>query len=480
MTDTIKRLEQFLGIGSEDYIHENVCILAGQFSTGKSKFLNKLIGIDCLPVGTYETTDTPAYVSKGEDSAIFFADGVKSLHTLDEVKWLRKGDKSADLIRISCQSADIPEGITFVDMPGINSIDFKHELQFERILKSGAVVMYFLGKSISTVDVKYLNRIIESGAKTIIIRTKIDCIHLSEEGIDDVIRKERELYQKMFPDASTYFISLQGACVENEISLLKLYIHEDLWNDLQKYQFIKEKIYVRNVIKPGLLSMRSRILENQLQDNVTNKEKILKDMKHKGKRAKDFLIRHKGIIFDGLDTAKKNYIELGRKHIHEMETDKLNRAEIQQYIFCLFECLKRWYELELEDCVRQIDLIANSTMYEYDLLKPMDIDRVLDCTTFQRFSGDISCYFEEDDGTTLYFCSKQEAIRYFEHVLNRFFAEILMDFDNKYAGFVIETIKEYEKKNMHELEIMLPMIQKDFDGVLANIDGYLKETEIYD
>ena len=70
MTDTIKRLEQFLGIGSEDYIHENVCILAGQFSTGKSKFLNKLIGIDCLPVGTYETTDTPAYVSKGEDSAI--------------------------------------------------------------------------------------------------------------------------------------------------------------------------------------------------------------------------------------------------------------------------------------------------------------------------------------------------------------------------------------------------------------------------
>ena len=91
--------------------------------------------------------------------------------------------------------------------------------------------------------------------------------------------------------------------------------------------------------------------------------------------------------------------------------------------------------------------------------------------------GNISCYFKADNQILEEFASKREAEKYFVQVINSIFAGILMDFQNKYNGFIAETLRKYESQKSREVELVLPMIQEDIEGTLAVIDGFLKETE---
>lgn len=76
----INEIEDFLGLAKKDIHDEIFCVLTGQFSSGKSRFMNKLIGQDYLPVGTREMTAVPTYIKNGEDMSLIYkgSDYVKS------------------------------------------------------------------------------------------------------------------------------------------------------------------------------------------------------------------------------------------------------------------------------------------------------------------------------------------------------------------------------------------------------------------
>lgn len=478
MNENIRKIEDFLDI-NDHFICENLCMLAGQFSSGKSRFLNALIGFACLPMGTYETTDVPTYISKGEDMVISYADGKEQRHTFDEVKKLRKGSIVLDSIRISHHAADIPPGVMFVDMPGINSIDPRRDRQFEEVLKKSVVVLYFLGKQISTVDALYLDKMIGSGVKVIIVRTKIDRIVRSEERVKDVVDSERALYLRLFPDIDTYFISLEDECAVNELDMLKTYILDYLAEDIQKARITKEKTYIRNVLKLGLLAIREGVSKNQLAGSMADEKSYLINARKKSRETRRILEERQTLFFDGFDLAKKNYTKMGSMFIQGLGEERIVKADVEQFILCLMDGLKEWYKLELEDVLKQIELMTKiETKYD-NLLESVDIDNILNCASTSMLFGNISCYFKADNRVSDYFTTKREAEKYYNQVINRFFAEILMNFQDKYDGFIEETLRNYERQKTHEAKIVLPLVQEDYDGALAIIDKFLEETGEY-
>lgn len=479
MNEIIRRIEEFLDINDEAPVFEDMCMLAGQFSAGKSRFLNTLIGFDCLPMGTYETTDVPTYLSIGEDAVFSYADGKEYRHTFDEVQNLRKGNIALESIRISRRMMDIPSGITFVDMPGINSIDPRRDLQFEEILGKSPVVLYFLGKQISTVDMLYLDKIIRSGAKGILIRTKIDRINESEENVRDVVNYERSMYMRLLPDMESYFISLESDCDVNELGALKSYICKHLAEDIRQSRLAKEELYFQKTLKPRLLAMRDGILERRAFDKETDKDKLSRNIREKIGEARKILEKRQSAFFDGFELAKKNYMELGGRYIQGIEEEQILKADIEQYILRLLERLKEWYGLEMEDTLKQIDLMCEVETKKYNLLNSVDIRNIMDCASTDMLFGNISCYFEMYDKMDEYFYTKRDARRYFEQIMNRFFAEIIMGFQDKYGEFIAETLQNYERQKVHEAELMLPMIEEDFEGTLAAIDEFFEEAEAY-
>lgn len=438
---------------------EDLCMLAGQPSSGKSRFLNTLIGFDCLPTGTYGTTDVPTYLSRGEDLVLSCADGMEERHTLDEVWDLRKGNRAPDSIRISCRTIAMPAGITFVDMPGINSVDPGRDVQFGEILRKSPVVLYFLGSQISAADRLYLDLVIGAGAKAIVVRTKIDRIHCSEESVQEVVESERSLYMRLFPDIETYFISLEGACSVNELGLLRDYILDRLPDDIRRIRLAKEESY--------LLAVRGQIAKNQ--------DTIRKNVREKIRTARKILEGRQNLFFDGLELAKENYTELGRRYIQGSKDGPIVKADIEEYMRGLIGGLKKWYRLEMEDGLGQIGLTAGADMGKYDLFDDADIDGMMDLASAHMLFGNISNYYEEDGRAEGYFHTKRDAQKYVEQVMNRFFAELMMDFQDKYGAFITETLQNYARQKEHEARWMLLMVQADGKGTHAAIDGLLEE-----
>lgn len=476
MNEKIRRIEEFLDISGEAPALEDICMLAGQFSAGKSRFLNTLIGFDCLPMGTYETTDVPTYLSIGEDSVFSYADGKEYRHTFAEVQNLRKGNIALESIRICRRTMDIPPGITFVDMPGINSIDPRRDLQFEEVLGKSPVVLYFLGKQISTVDMLYLDKIIGSGAKVILVRTKIDRINQSEENARDVVNFERSLYMRLLPGIENYFLSLEGECNVNEVGALKNYILKHLADDIRQSRLAKEESYLQKTLKPRLLAMREGILERRVSDRAADGDRLPGNARKKIREARKILEGRQSVFFDGFELAKKNYMALGGRYIQGIEEAQILKADIEQYILRLFGGLKEWYGLEMEDALKQIDLTAGTETKNYNFLDAVDIGNIMECASTHMLFGNISCYFDMNDQMEGNFHTKREAKKYFDQIMNRFFAEILMGFQDKYGEFIADTLQKYERQKAHEAELMLPMVQEDFEGTLAVIDGFLKEA----
>ncbi len=99
--------------------------ITGQFSSGKSTFLNALLSKKILPTGITPVTSKVNYIRYGDEFKIKvrFLDGTEEYHGLDGLSRFtdqRKGDENIEYLTIY---APLPllKDIVFVDTPGLNS-----------------------------------------------------------------------------------------------------------------------------------------------------------------------------------------------------------------------------------------------------------------------------------------------------------------------------------------------------------------------
>ncbi len=121
---------------------------AGHFSAGKSSMINALTGVNLLPSSPIPTSANIVKVHKAEtDYAIVYAtDGTAVKYEgdgfADAVKSFSLDGAAVSLVEIGHQQSVLPEGITVMDTPGVDSTDDAHRLSTESALHLADLVFY--------------------------------------------------------------------------------------------------------------------------------------------------------------------------------------------------------------------------------------------------------------------------------------------------------------------------------------------------
>ncbi len=196
--------------------------VVGEFSAGKSTFLNALMRERILPSFSKETTATINFLrhkdkaENGESGCVHYTDGRTETFRSADLKTISKyvstkSDfinvaKSVKYLDLFLDSRFLEGNVTLVDTPGLNGIAEGHrDMTMEQIEKSSAGIFLFdANKPGSHSDFEFLGELQKRIKNIIFVLNKIDNIKKSEgETVESVIQKLKENYKTMFPEAET-------------------------------------------------------------------------------------------------------------------------------------------------------------------------------------------------------------------------------------------------------------------------------------
>ena len=278
----LKRLEKSL----EDKNY--VMSVMGQFSAGKSRLINNLLGRTILPVHVTETTAVITFIRyKDEDMIeLVYPDGkIESVSLEDSLDMWQTG-ANADIlsglecIHIGLRSELLKNGLILVDTPGINTVIDKHIELTESVIINSDRVLYVLGKPITESDIHFVEAINKFGTEVVFVRTHMDDLKCSEEDANITICTERENLSK-FSSGEVFFVSNEeNSGYYNGILELNAYlscsIADNIYktiqdNALNKLKFIAAKQEGKLFDRRKELSL---ILNNEMEEYRQNKEAI--------------------------------------------------------------------------------------------------------------------------------------------------------------------------------------------------------------
>jgi len=160
----------------------------GEFSSGKSSFVNAFIGADVAPTGITPTTATINVVRYGRERGgrVIRRDGATTEHGWDELMtYLRAltpdAARSIDRVEILVPLPQL-EKINIVDTPGLNSIQPEHEATARGfIARADAVVWVFTAsQGGKQSEKKALRSIHDEGKRVLGVLNKADQLSASE------------------------------------------------------------------------------------------------------------------------------------------------------------------------------------------------------------------------------------------------------------------------------------------------------------
>ncbi|WP_075617744.1 dynamin family protein [Paenisporosarcina indica] len=123
---------------------------AGHFSAGKSSMINALTGEQLLPSSPIPTSANIVKIHKAtEDYAIVYMHGQKPVkfsgdYNFETVKAFCKDGEIVSQIEIGHETSVLPEGITVMDTPGVDSTDDAHRMSTESALHLADIVFYVM------------------------------------------------------------------------------------------------------------------------------------------------------------------------------------------------------------------------------------------------------------------------------------------------------------------------------------------------
>lgn len=260
--DTINALEKY-----RKNVEENLfsIVLVGEFSVGKSKFLNALMHRYILPSYTAETTATVNFLRHTsqapdhEEGIVYYKDGRKETlseltrETLERVVCTRgdtddvKVATSIDHVDLFLDSPFLEDGVMLVDSPGLNGVaDHHREITEQQIKASNAsIFMFSANQPGSKTDFEYLKYLKSQSGRVFLVLNMIDVIDPSQgETVEDVINKLKGNYLKQFPEEKTlpeiWPVSAEAALVARDDSIGRYKNVEEITTKERREELEKE------------------------------------------------------------------------------------------------------------------------------------------------------------------------------------------------------------------------------------------------
>jgi GTP-binding protein EngB required for normal cell division len=200
-------------------------VLVGEFSAGKSTFLNALMHKYILPSFSGETTATVNFLRHKDKAPIpglcgrvYRLDGTEedihdlTVDTLERVVSTRGNTDdqtvatTIDRVELFLDSEFLHEGVQLVDSPGLNgTADHHREITEQQIKSSHASIFVFNAEHPGThTDFEYLRYLKSQSNNIFFVLNKIDSIKASEKNsAESIIQGLRKTYHDKFPEETT-------------------------------------------------------------------------------------------------------------------------------------------------------------------------------------------------------------------------------------------------------------------------------------
>jgi small GTP-binding protein len=197
-------------------------VIVGEFNSGKSSFINALLGAHVQPEGVTPTTDRITLIRYGEEPA-------------EEQKETFMLDRS--------YPAEVLRQLTIVDTPGTNAVIRRHEELTHTFIPRADIVIFITSadRPFTESERAFLEMIKEWGKKIVLIVNKLDILH--EDELGEVLEfVEKHTYSligrtpDMFPVSSRFAIHSRREQETND---------GDMWN---KSRFAAVERYIIEVL----------------------------------------------------------------------------------------------------------------------------------------------------------------------------------------------------------------------------------------
>ncbi len=195
-------------------------VVVGEFSAGKSTFLNAMMREKYLPSYTKETTATINYLRHSTESEkpgiVYYADGrVEKLDSIEGTiieKYVSTKNREMDVsqnirhLDLFLESPFLENHVTLIDSPGLNGMkQGLGDITMAQIKRSHAVVFMFSAEQPGKrTDFEFLKKIKDEVKTVFLILNKIDCIKKSEnQTVEDTVQSLIDNYKSTFPEDET-------------------------------------------------------------------------------------------------------------------------------------------------------------------------------------------------------------------------------------------------------------------------------------
>ena len=369
--------------------------VVGEFSSGKSTFINALLGRDILKHGALETTATITEIENNSDKRakdyfeVYFEDGsIKSdddINRILEYTTTKSGlyEVAKEIKKVVIHSSVINTNrpLIFVDTPGLNGVADNHrEKTMSQIERAHSCIYLIPVRGLGDSDIEFINHILEFQQDIIFVQNFIDEFKESEgESVESKLKEQNEIIKnKILSDPKVLRYKIVGvssklALMAKDDSVLRQegmevskevkdrYLTDSCWESVQQVLecAIEENSKNRNQIVSAIDAIINILL--QLKSILLNRTDIEKQIMEKSSD-REILNKVNQLKYKLIESKNKRGSEL--KNFAISEGSKLARAIKKKIEDC--------QESGKEETLNQIRMINNIDDFDDGM------DRIID------------------------------------------------------------------------------------------------------
>lgn len=363
--------------------------VVGEFSSGKSTFINALIGKDILKHGASETTATITEVEnisdKGTDDyfEVYFEDG--SVHTdnnlnniLDYTTTKSESYEVAKEIQkvvIHSKIIDTDKPLIFVDTPGLNGVADNHrDKTLNQIERAHACIYLIPMRGLGDSDIEFIRHILEFQQDIIFVQNFIDEFKESEgDSLEIKLREQNEIIKnKILSDTKALRYRIVGVSAK-----LALMAKDEKLLRLEGIEITKEvrEEYLKESCWEGV----QQTLEDIIKENQKNKNQILSSVD----AVVGILMQLEDIVMNRLDIEK----ELWAKSSDGEIANKVRKLR-DKLIECKDRRRKELKDFAISECSRLERVVKNKIEEDQDIAKEDIVNKIREITDIDDFESD--------------------------------------------------------------------------------------------